>query len=103
MHSNLFDSRVYQLFGLISIHHGLVHLSIIDNIIFLQKIFIGNQQNYTMNSRSERHNEYSDSRTDTKLQKEDNKQDVSSLKYIHVICIVHYWIRSKCSAYVPFQ
>ena len=33
---------------------------------FKRKIFIGNQQNYIMNSRSERHKEYSDSRTDNK-------------------------------------
>ena len=33
---------------------------------FLRKIFIRNQQNYIMNSRSERHKEYSDSRTDQK-------------------------------------
>ena len=36
-------------------------------------------------------------------EKEDNEQDGSSVKYIHVICIVHYWIRSRGSAYVPFQ
>ena len=56
-----------------------------------------------MNSRRERHKEYSDSRTNKKEEKEDNEQDGSSLKYIHVICIVHYWIRSRSSAYVPFQ
>ena len=55
------------------------------------KILIINQQNYIMNSRRERHKEYSDSRIDKKKleEKEDNEQDGSSLKYLHVICIVH--------------
>ena len=38
-----------------------------------------------------------------KEEKEDNEQDGSSLKYIHIICIVHYWIKLSSSAYVPFQ
>ena len=44
-----------------------------------------------MHSRSERHKEYSDSRTNKKNKKEKRKimsKDGSSLKYIHVICIV---------------
>ena len=36
---------------------------------FLRNIFIKNQQNYIMYSRSERHKEYNDSRTDNKNKK----------------------------------
>ena len=41
--------------------------------IFLRNIFIRNQQNYIMNSRSERHEKYSDNRTDKKNKKRKRK------------------------------
>ena len=60
-----------------------------------------------MNSRSERHKERNTvivcQKKEKKKEKEDHEQDGSSLKYIHIICIVHYWIKLSSSAYVPFQ
>ena len=62
-----------------------------------------------MNSRSERHKERNTvivcqkKKKKKKKEKEDNEQDGSSLKYIHIICIVHYWIKLRSSAYVLFQ